>query len=536
MKSKKLKRALAVILILSFWVAVFFTLQSLLVPKYQSGVVEGSMIEEYYDETTDHEVIMVGDCEVYENISTVELWREYGITSYIRGSAQQLAWHSYYLLEDTLRYEKPRVVVFNVLSLKYNEPQSEAYNRMTLDGMRWSATKVNAIKASMTEDEDFADYVFPLLRYHSRWSSLTDDDFRHIFSKEPVTHSGYYMRADVLAQGEFPSPLPLTDYQLGDYAMKYLDMMTELCKDNSIELVLIKAPTEYPHWYDEWDRQISEYAEEQGIEYINFIPLSDEIGLDMTQDTYDAGLHLNVYGAEKLADYFGEWLISNYELTDYRNNADYKAVWDKKVAAYDNEKQCQLDEIAEHGKLISFYPVEEKETHVLRNFLILLLVAVICIALVACGGKEVSNDSSAESGASQLSEEVYAFSYKGVQVKVDDVMSDLLTSLGEPTKYFESQSCAFQGLDKVYTYPNVIIRTYPKDGVDYVLNVEFRDDTVSTAEGVCIGDTKSKVESVYGEPTQKTDVSYSYTKGGSILSFIFEGDTVTSVTYTSPVA
>ena len=46
---------------------------------------------------------------------------KYGITSYIRGSAQQLTWQSYYLLEDALKHETPKVVVFNVLALKYNE-------------------------------------------------------------------------------------------------------------------------------------------------------------------------------------------------------------------------------------------------------------------------------------------------------------------------------------------------------------------------------------------------------------------------------
>ena len=71
--------------------------------------------------------------------------------------------------------------------MKYNVPQSEAYNRMSIDGMEWSMSKVNNIKASMMEDENFIDYVFPLLRYHGRWAELTKDDFRveinrtHIF-------------------------------------------------------------------------------------------------------------------------------------------------------------------------------------------------------------------------------------------------------------------------------------------------------------------------------------------------------------------
>ena len=350
----KKKRVLAGVLVLILVIGSLYLLQRLLVPKYQTGIVEGSMVEEYYKDESDHEVLFVGDCEVYENFSTITLWENYGITSYIRGSAQQLTWQSYYLLEDALRYETPKVVVFNVLALKYNEPQSEAYNRMSIDGMKWSSSKVNNIMASMTKEENLIDYMFPLLRYHSRWSELNSDDFEHIFSKDLVTHNGYYMRVDSKAQGEFPSPTPLADYTLGDTAMGYMQKMADLCEEKGIELVLIKAPTEFPHWYDEWDAQVVEFAEENGLDYINYIPLQDEIGLDMSVDTYDAGLHLNTSGAEKMADYFGAWLVENYDLTDYRQDEEVAAIWQEKVDFYNEMKQAQYDELKEYGELRSF--------------------------------------------------------------------------------------------------------------------------------------------------------------------------------------
>lgn len=348
------KRIIAAVLVCAVTVTALYLLQRLLVPKYQTGIVEGSMIEEYYKDDVDHEVLFVGDCEVYENFSTITLWEKYGISSYIRGSAQQLTWQSYYLLEDALRYETPKVVVFNVLALKYNEPQSEAYNRMSIDGMRWSSSKVNNIKASMTEDENFIDYVFPILRYHSRWSELTTDDFKHLFTKDLVTHNGYYMRVDVKPQGEFPEPKPLIDYTLGEKAMGYMQKMVDLCKEKDIELILIKAPTEFPHWYDEWDAQVVEFARGNEVPYINYIPLQEEIGLDMSTDTYDAGLHLNTQGAEKMADYFGAYLVENYELTDYRDNEKYAKAWQEKVDFYNAMKQQQYDELEQYGELVSF--------------------------------------------------------------------------------------------------------------------------------------------------------------------------------------
>ncbi len=348
------KHRLAALCALAFLLAALIFAQALLVPKYQRGVVEGSMIAEYYRDEAPHDVLMVGDCELYENISTVELFREHGISSYIRGSAQQLTWHSYYLLEDALRTETPKVVVFNVLALKYNAPQSEAYNRMSIDGMRWNMSKVRAIFASKTEDERFIEYLFPLLRYHARWSELTAQDTDYLFRRDKVTHNGYYMRADTKPQAAFPPPMPLADYTLGENAMGYLQKMADLCKEKGIELLLIKAPTEYPHWYEQWDAQVADFAEENGLLYINCVPLQAEIGLDMQEDTYDAGLHLNLQGAEKFARWLGEILVENYDLPDRREDPEVSALWQEKCDFYDDMLAQQLAELSEHGELVSF--------------------------------------------------------------------------------------------------------------------------------------------------------------------------------------
>ena len=323
-------------------------------PKYVTSIIEGSLIAEYYQEKTPHDVIFIGDCEVYENISPVTLWEKYGITSYIRGSAQQLIWQSYYLLEETLKYEKPEVVVFNVLSMKYNEPQKEEYNRLTLDGMRWSMSKVKAIKASMMEDEKFIEYLFPILRYHSRWSELSGEDFKYMFKKDKVSHNGYYMRVDVKPVTTVPQPRKLADYNFGDNAWYYLDKMVELTKNNGIKLVLMKAPTIYPHWYDEWEQQIEEYAEKNDLMYINFLELMDETGIDLSVDTYDAGLHLNKSGAEKLSVYFGKILQDTYGLEDHRGDEQLRMVWQEKIDFYQQMAEQQYNELEEYGYLKSF--------------------------------------------------------------------------------------------------------------------------------------------------------------------------------------
>jgi hypothetical protein len=415
-----IRRIFSVIIVL----ALLLCAQRLVCPKYASDLSEGSYTSEYYQETLPHQVLMVGDCELYENFDPVTLWNQYGITSYIRGNAQQLTWQSYYLLKEALETETPDVVVFNVLELKYDEPQKEEYNRLTLDSMKWSANKVAAISASMTADESFLDYLFPILRYHSRITQLTAEDITCFVSSPQHTVSGYYMRADTsayvvgewgdenyvgsytdayLAQLSSEAEDPADDEEendeddavgswadwddddwddeddwdgedddagswadwddedesddtwapantqedvelLGENAMHYLDLIRELCEENGVTLLLVKAPSVSPVWYDKWDAQITEYAETYQLDYLNYLPLVDEIGIDFATDTYDEGLHMNYYGAVKCADYLGQYLVQHYDLQDNRSDATIAAVWEQKAAQQQSILEEQMAE------------------------------------------------------------------------------------------------------------------------------------------------------------------------------------------------
>lgn len=308
-------------------------------PKYVTEGQEGAMIAEYYKEEKDHDVVFIGDCEVYDSFVPAILWEEYGINSYVRGSAQQLVWQSYYILEETLKYETPEVVVFNVLALKYNAPQKESYNRMMLDGMKFSLSKLKCIEASMLEEEEFLDYLFPVLRFHSRITELKSEDFAYLFKSPQVTHNGYYMKVEENPAEYIPEGRPLGDYSFGENAMMYLEKITDLCKEKGITLVLVKAPSLYPYWYDEWELQVEEYAAKNGLHYINYLELTKECGIDYQTDTYDGGMHLNLSGAEKVTRWFGRFLSDECELKDRRGEKTLDTIWKEKLLRYYEEKE-----------------------------------------------------------------------------------------------------------------------------------------------------------------------------------------------------
>lgn len=129
----------------------------------------------------------------------------------------------------------------------------------------------------------------------------------------------------------------------------------------------------------------------------------------------------------------------------------------------------------------------------------------------------------------------YTFTFNGVAVEMDADAAPVIGKLGEPVSYFEAQSCAFEGLDKIYTYNGFEIDTYPVKDTDCISAVIFKDDSVMTAEGVGIGDTKEKLEQVYGNEGTREDGMLVYGKDGMKLCFILKDDEIISVEYRSTV-
>ena len=180
-----------------------------------------------------------------------------------------------------------------------------------------------------------------------------------------------------------------------------------------------------------------------------------------------------------------------------------------------------------------------------KKFLSVMMASVMAFSIAACSSGDedtapvvLSGGQTAESaeggnGAQNSGEtdaaaaDAYVFTYNGVQIRMN--------ALGDDYTYFEAPSCAFEGLDKVYTYNSIVVRSYTRDGADYIAAVELKDDTVATAEGIRIGSTEDEVRAAYGEEGTPGTAGIEYTLGDSFISFIFENGKVTAITYTAIV-
>lgn len=151
------------------------------------------------------------------------------------------------------------------------------------------------------------------------------------------------------------------------------------------------------------------------------------------------------------------------------------------------------------------------------------------------GENALAGDSAGSVQTNNTSLDDYKFVYQGVTITPDMNTNEFLEQLGEPLHYYEVKSCAFEGMDKIYTYTSFEISTYPNGENDLVSYIYFKDDTVTTEEGAYIGMSKADVLELYGDGYVESAGAYVYSKGGMELRFVFEGESLISIEYATTV-
>ena len=86
---------------------LFFNISEVLRRK---GGGAADMVHSFYDiEENTLDVLCMGSSHGYSAFQPNTLWNEFGLTSYVLCSQRQTAATTYYLLQEALKYQKPKV-------------------------------------------------------------------------------------------------------------------------------------------------------------------------------------------------------------------------------------------------------------------------------------------------------------------------------------------------------------------------------------------------------------------------------------------
>lgn len=309
---KRLKEIISAVVFCAIFLSLFYLVDTALAFKYGDGIRPMMDLKRYPENSVD--VLFLGSSHIGINVDTEQLCNEYGIAAYKVWGPIQPTWNAYYSLVDALERQTPKVVVFETLSLSHNlEFQPFTDSIKNVQGLSWSMNKIKAIWNSVLPEYRL-DALTGFSTYHSRYASLSDEDFHCYFWNyqfgEKNTKNWYSV---------YPGNPPAQTQRripLGKKEQKYLDMILDLCQEKDIPILFLSAPYSILEEDNARLNTARDYISEKGYPHLDYITNYDEIGIDFNADFGDSAGHLNSYGVQKMTAAIGEYLRSHYDLPE----------------------------------------------------------------------------------------------------------------------------------------------------------------------------------------------------------------------------
>ena len=258
------------------------------------------------------EVLNVGDSLANIAITPLELYRDFGITSYVMGRDLQKCTETYYAIRLAIRKQPIKVVLWEVHNLCKHQPGYEPY---------------------MVEVSEYTKYRSQFIKYHYVWKKVLEGKGIRKYFK------GYVVNEKVVPYEKELPYLNLSNtevYEIPRDQLRVFKRIVALCRKEGIKLVLYAAPS--PHCYSM--KMLNGYvklAKDYGLDYLDANLDVDKLGIDFSRDYSDDDAdHLNLFGTRKMTKYLGEYLASECGLTDHRGDAAYRS-WEEMFPDYELE-------------------------------------------------------------------------------------------------------------------------------------------------------------------------------------------------------
>lgn len=279
----------------------------------EGGIINPSANGFFSEPKNSVEIAVIGNSDAYSGFSPMELWKTFGYTSYVSAEGHQSLAQSYAQLKKMTECHDIKLVILETDEFFVKSGLTEGAMRLA-----------NA----------YAGSVFSVFWYHDRWKTVKP---RELLKKPNYT-------AHCATKGQMLSN-EINGYTGGEYMVKTdkreeiplstlvpLEMIVSHCRENGIKLMLVEIPSQ-TSWNYERHNAVNDFAEKNGLPFLDLNIDRESFGFDWKTDTRDNGNHLNSLGARKCTRYIGDYLMKNYKLTDYRRDPAYEQ-WNRDYEEY----------------------------------------------------------------------------------------------------------------------------------------------------------------------------------------------------------
>ncbi len=308
---------------------------------------------DFFEAETNLDVIFLGTSHTWNSVLPMELWNDYGISSYNWGYSNCTPAESYYLFKDIVKYTKPKLVVMDMFGLfeyqdgngKYRGDRIEQQH-VQFDEIPFSLNKLQASLDIFDDYDHRLDFVFNLMMYHNRWDELDERDFN-------VTTNPEKGSSMLVGMGRGVRYWPMGSNEkreLDSVCCEYFAEFLKFCYKEDIQVLCVYLPFPADESCQKAANSIGEMVDYYiNAEYINMLNLDI---VDFETDMYSDNNHLNFTGAAKVTEWLGEYISANYDLDDYSQN-EY---WIEDHREYVDYKVGKIEEAHNlHDKLLACY-------------------------------------------------------------------------------------------------------------------------------------------------------------------------------------
>lgn len=343
---RKRKKVITTIFKVCIWcigfVIIFWVCSRILKPKYffasASQSPETEMWKAFYEEPENSiDVIFLGSSHIYNGVNPIVFYEKTGLTGFDLASSSQDIATGYFYLKEALEYQTPKYVLLDTYGILNKAFENEVAYKRSLDDMRWSTVKIEAIREwqKHLEGVRLLSRIFTIIDYHSRWDSLSEEDFSE---RNFITNRNGYCPVFTVDESVLHNIFDehINEPEIDEVTRSYISKIADLCESNDIKLCLISVPD--AEWTKGNNTAIQKLAKELGVPFFDYNTeeLFSKIGIEDARDWMNTG-HLNSYGAEKFTTFLAENLYENKVLANpiEENKAQY--LWEEKVEQWNSQ-------------------------------------------------------------------------------------------------------------------------------------------------------------------------------------------------------
>ncbi len=302
------KSLLKIIIFLLLFVVIIQLVSYIFIPNKSNLPKFGYYNKTKYDLLSEKnntiDVIFLGDSLVYNGISPMYIWKNYGFTSYDCAIPAATSKEIYEYAKVIVESQHPKLV-FVEGDILYR--------------------KMKSVHAYKHKFQDLKRH-FPLFTFHNNWKQIGKDEWIN-----PYKGFKYSSKVKGLKQKR---NIKITNKsnKIDSENIKYYEKMIKLFKDNNTEVIIIENPT--ISWNYSKHNGIEKFASENEIETIDLNII--DLKLDWAKETKDRGVHMNYLGARKVTKYLAEYIKEKNIVIDHRNDKQYES-WNKAYKMYEEK-------------------------------------------------------------------------------------------------------------------------------------------------------------------------------------------------------